>query len=92
MAKPGERRCVYCGSNKFLTTDHVVPLSRWREVGVRRRILDNQSNRVVACQPCNAAKGAMLPKDWFALHPEYKQRFIQKARYLSNRVKKIAGV
>jgi 5-methylcytosine-specific restriction endonuclease McrA len=92
MAKLNKRRCVYCGSDKALTTDHVVPLSRWREVGVRRRVLDNQSNRVVACRPCNAEKGAMLPQEWFALYPHYRERFIRKAKYLSDTVKAIAGV
>ena len=59
--------CVYCGSDKDLTVEHVVPISRWREFGVRRRVLDNDSNRVHACLKCNAEKGAMLPREWFHL-------------------------
>lgn len=85
----GHKACVYCGSTKNLTIDHVVPISRWRELGVRRRILDNPSNRVIACQKCNFEKGNMLPAEWFKLHPEYKCRFLQKARYLSNTIKAI---
>ncbi len=92
MTQSNERRCVYCGSAEVLTTDHVVPISRWREVGVSRRVLDNSSNQVVGCRSCNEAKGALLPQEWFALHPEYKQRFIKKARYLSDTVKGLAGL
>ena len=92
MAQSSKRCCVYCGSNKSLTTNHVGPLSRWREVGVRQRVLDNPSNRVDACWHCNQEKGAMLPQEWFDLHPEYKQCFIKKAKYLSDTVKALAGV
>jgi len=92
MAQVNQERCVYCGSAENLTTDHVVPISRWREVGVKRRVLDNASNRVRACRACNQEKGAMLPQKWLALHPEYKQRFIKQARYLSDTVKAIAGI
>ncbi|MCB0192863.1 MAG: HNH endonuclease [Anaerolineae bacterium] len=92
MARSNQRRCVYCGSHDSPTIDHVVPLSRWREVGVRRRVLDNASNRVVACLQCNQEKGAMLPQEWFDLHPEYRERFVKKAKYISNLVKEIAGL
>lgn len=92
MTKSTNRRCVYCGSDKSPTIDHVVPISRWREVGVRRRVLDNASNRVVACRKCNQEKGAMLPQEWFAQHPEYKRRFMKEAKYLSDAVKRIVGL
>ena len=75
-----------------MTIDHVVPISRWREFGVKRRVLDNKSNRVIACVRCNAEKGAMSPREWFDLHPEYKERFMREARYLSDTVRKIAGI
>lgn len=91
-SRKSKAACVYCGSSQELTVEHVVPLSRWREVGVHRRILDNESNRVPACLKCNAEKGAMLPQEWFQLHPEYRSRFVQEARYISNIVKQIAGV
>lgn len=88
----GARACVYCGSTERLTIDHVVPISRWREFGVRRRVLDNNSNRVVACLRCNMEKAAMSPREWFEKHPEYRERFRREARYLSNTVKRIAGL
>lgn len=87
-----KRKCVYCGGEGSLTIDHVVPLSRWRDFGVKRRVLDNKSNRVEACEKCNAKKGDMSPREWFNLHPEYKEHFIREARYISDIVKRIAGL
>jgi 5-methylcytosine-specific restriction endonuclease McrA len=81
--------CAYCGSQDTLTIDHVVPISRWREFRVARRVLDNKSNRVLACLKCNAEKGAMTPREWFAKHPEYKTRFMSEAKYLSNVVRRL---
>lgn len=86
------KRCVYCGSEGPLTVDHVVPISRWKEFGVRRMVLDNKSNRVLACLQCNHEKGAKSPQEWFALHPEYRARFEREAKYLSDGVKKVAGL
>ena len=87
-----KQQCVYCGSEDPLTVDHVVPISRWREFGVPRRVLDNKSNRVLACRRCNNEKGNMSPQEWFARHPEYRERFIREAKYLSDPVKRIAGI
>lgn len=84
--------CVYCGSTTKLTVDHVVPISRWREFGIRRRVLDNKSNRVLACLRGNAEKGNLSPREWFALHPEYRERFRGQAKYLSDTIKGIAGI
>jgi hypothetical protein len=30
-------------------------------------VLDNKSNKVLACLHCNAEKGSMSPQEWFAL-------------------------
>lgn len=86
--------CAYCGDGEDLTVDHVVPISRWREVGMKRRVLDNPSNRVTACRKCNLEKGNMLPGRWLKRHPEYKNHFLSEARFLSDAVKAIiaAGV
>jgi 5-methylcytosine-specific restriction endonuclease McrA len=95
MKKPRKKKrrsCVYCGSTHKITIDHVVPISQWRKFGVKRRVLDNKSNKVLACLKCNAEKGSMSPQEWFALHPEYKERFIRETRYLSNPIKKIIGL
>jgi len=34
----------------------------------------------------------MSPKEWFALHPEYKTRFMREAKYLSNEIKHLTGL
>jgi 5-methylcytosine-specific restriction endonuclease McrA len=44
-------RCVYCGSTKDLTIDHVRPRSKGGET--------NAVNCVTACRLCNQAKGSM---------------------------------
>ncbi|HET9459509.1 MAG TPA: HNH endonuclease [Sphingomicrobium sp.] len=47
-------RCVYCGSNKELTFDHIVP----RAQGGRT----TWENVATACAPCNLRKGGRTPK------------------------------
>lgn len=42
-------KCVYCGSDKNLTLDHVIPESKGGESTVE--------NLVVACRKCNTKKG-----------------------------------
>jgi 5-methylcytosine-specific restriction endonuclease McrA len=92
MAKKRNQRCVYCGSEGPLSIDHVVPIAHWQEYHVKRRILDNDSNRVTACVKCNHEKGGMSPKEWFERHPAYKARFLHQAKYVSDTVKRIAGL
>ncbi len=92
MSRTKVQACVYCGSTEDLTIEHVVPLSRWGEFKLRRRVLDNPSNRVIACHKCNAEKANMPPAQWFQLHPEYRKRFIHEAQFLSDRVKKLTGI
>ena len=45
--------CVYCGSPKNLTLDHVIPRSKGGKT--------TWSNLVTACQPCNTRKGDRQP-------------------------------
>ena len=47
-------RCVYCGSHKELTFDHVVP----RAQGGRT----SWENVATACAPCNLKKGGRTPR------------------------------
>ncbi|HFQ93977.1 MAG TPA: HNH endonuclease [Anaerolineae bacterium] len=90
--RKNKKQCVYCGSDGPLSVDHVVPKSQWRKYHVKRRVIDNPSNRVTACIKCNGEKGSMSPKEWFALHPEYKTRFMREAKYLSNDIKRLTGL
>ena len=49
--------CHWCNTplvRKTATIDHVIPLSRGG--------LDNSNNRVLACQPCNSARGSQMPE------------------------------
>ncbi len=45
-------RCQYCGSDKHLTVDHVIPRSKGGE--------DSWENVVTSCAPCNLRKGDRL--------------------------------
>jgi len=47
--------CVYCGSKKDLTLDHVIPKSR----GGR----DSWENLVTCCSKCNSKKADKTPKE-----------------------------
>jgi 5-methylcytosine-specific restriction endonuclease McrA len=46
-------RCQYCGSQKQLTLDHVIPRAHGGQ--------HSWNNIVTACAPCNAHKGARTP-------------------------------
>jgi 5-methylcytosine-specific restriction endonuclease McrA len=52
FARDGHR-CQYCGSDRHLTIDHVVPRSQGGD--------DSWENVVAACAPCNLKKGDRLP-------------------------------
>ena len=45
--------CQYCGSQKQLTLDHVIPRAQGGQ--------HSWDNVVTACSPCNAKKGARTP-------------------------------
>lgn len=47
-----DHTCQYCGSQKKLTIDHIVPRSRGGQ--------DTWENMVVACSTCNTKKGNTL--------------------------------
>jgi len=52
-------QCLYCGaqgSDKTLTRDHIVPVSR----GGR----DRWTNVATACRRCNNAKANLTPEEW----------------------------
>jgi hypothetical protein len=49
-----DKCCVYCGSDKDLTIDHVIP--------VIQRGSDAESNLVTACKRCNCIKNGRTPE------------------------------
>ena len=46
--------CVYCGSKKSLTIDHVIPKSKGGD--------NSWNNLVTCCSPCNRIKGDKTPE------------------------------
>jgi 5-methylcytosine-specific restriction endonuclease McrA len=53
--KRDNHECVYCGSKKQLTLDHVVPKSRGGK--------NTWSNLVTCCFTCNLKKGNKTPDE-----------------------------
>jgi 5-methylcytosine-specific restriction endonuclease McrA len=49
-----QHRCQYCGSDRHLTVDHVVPRCKGG--------LDTWDNLVTSCAPCNRKKGDRAPQ------------------------------
>ena len=47
--------CVYCGSKKYLTIDHVIPKSKGGN--------NSWGNLVTCCSPCNRHKGDKTPEE-----------------------------
>lgn len=58
LAKYGNGTCVYCGSTKELTLDHVIPQALTRILGQEKNA--DQENIIVLCRECNNKKGHML--------------------------------
>lgn len=58
-----ERRCVYCIGVARLSLDHLIP----RCLGGA----DEGANLLLACRPCNSAKGGRDLLKWYALRGEF---------------------
>lgn len=64
MASNEKLVCAYCGeTHDEMHRDHVVPRSRGGP--------DDPSNLVMACRPCNSAKGDLLPSEWLEDVPSH---------------------
>ncbi|MFI1731452.1 RNA-guided endonuclease IscB [Streptomyces acidicola] len=67
------RACVYCGATGVpLNIDHLTPRSR----GGSNRI----TNLVLACAPCNQAKGSRPVDAFLAHHPDRLAKILQQVR------------
>lgn len=53
--KRDDNQCVYCGSKKHLTIDHVIPKSRGGD--------NTWKNLVTCCLSCNLKKGNKTPEE-----------------------------
>lgn len=56
LLKMYNSNCFYCGSNKFIQLDHIIPISR----GGRHSI----GNLLPACRKCNASKNNKFIVEW----------------------------
>lgn len=57
--------CIYCGSKKDISMDHIVPISR---AGVDPRVLsllNSVDNCICACKACNSSKGDKDVFEWY---------------------------
>jgi hypothetical protein len=68
------KQCVFCGSTKNLSTDHLVPRSRGGD--------DSADNLVLACQSCNAARGEKGVFEWLGLKQKDKLHRLVAGKYL----------
>jgi 5-methylcytosine-specific restriction endonuclease McrA len=58
------KRCAYCGSERGLSWEHIIPLSLGGP--------DDIDNLVLACRGCNSSKGDRDPYAWYLA--EYGER------------------
>lgn len=63
LYKRDNYECVYCGSKKSLTIDHIIPKSRGGQ--------NTWTNLVTCCSPCNRTKDDRTPEE-----ANMKMRFI----------------
>jgi hypothetical protein len=70
--KPNE--CIYCGSTKNLTTEHILPVSCGGP--------DTADNVIKACQSCNSKKGDKRLYTWIGLANKDEIPRIAEGKYL----------
>jgi hypothetical protein len=68
------KQCVYCGSMRDLTTDHLIPRSRGGD--------ESADNVVLACQSCNASRGEKGIFAWLGLKEKDKVHRLVAGKYL----------
>lgn len=54
----GGKKCIYCGSVKDLSTDHLIPRAR-------NYSTDSADNVVISCKSCNSSKGDKGVYAWY---------------------------
>jgi hypothetical protein len=68
------KQCVYCGSIRDLTADHLIPRSRGGD--------ESADNVVLACQPCNASRGEKGIFEWLGLKEKDSLHRLVAEKYL----------
>jgi 5-methylcytosine-specific restriction endonuclease McrA len=75
-------RCAYCGENKPLEPDHLIPVIR----GGGRTM----ANIVLACDSCNSSKGTKAFEEWYPASTVYsverEQRILNRPQELQESV------
>ena len=66
--------CIYCGSKRDLTLEHILPRSRGGP--------DITDNAVWVCRKCNSSKGSKRLYEWYGLKNRYKVPRIAEGKYL----------
>jgi hypothetical protein len=72
--KDEPRACEFCGSDKELSFDHIIPRSRGGP--------DNAENLVLACKHCNSSKGSKGLYEWYGLKRKDELPRIVAGKYL----------
>jgi hypothetical protein len=65
--------CCYCGSDKNLSIDHLIPKAKGG--------IDDAENMIWACRSCNSSKGATDMLDWYLVKEEFPPLLLIR-RYL----------
>lgn len=71
-----ERRkaCLYCGSTKKLTLEHILPLSRGGP--------NATDNAIFVCKSCNSSKGSKRLYEWYGYAKKDEISGIAEGKYL----------
>ena len=79
------KECVFCGSKKELTTDHLIPSNRGGD--------DSADNLVLACQACNSSRGDRGIFEWLGIKKKDELHRLVAGKYLTQllRVHEEAG-
>jgi hypothetical protein len=79
------KECVFCGAEKELSTDHLIPISRGGH--------DSADNLVLACKSCNASRGDKGIFQWLGLEKKDSLQRLVAGKYLKEllRVHEAAG-
>jgi len=67
-------QCIYCGREKTLTVEHILPRSRGGP--------DSPDNAVFVCRECNSSKGDRRLYEWYGLKRRYELPRIAEGKYL----------
>ena len=67
-------QCIYCGAEKRLTVDHMIPLSRGGP--------NHPDNAVWVCSHCNSSKGSKRLYEFYGLKNRNKIPRIAEGKYL----------